>query len=56
MRAALFGLVSGANIWAVVGTFQLVRDTTFHGVKRADLLELARIEPFLRNRPRKKSA
>jgi hypothetical protein len=53
VKAGAFGLVTGATVWAVVGTWQLVSDTTFHGVKRAELLELARVEQLMRDRPKK---
>jgi hypothetical protein len=48
LKAVAFGVVSGATVWAIVGTWQLVSDTTFHGVKRAELLELERIEELFR--------
>jgi hypothetical protein len=40
LRSAAFGLVAGATVCAIFGTWDLVRDTTFHGVKRDELLEL----------------
>jgi hypothetical protein len=49
LRAVLFGLVGGSTVWAVIGTWQLVMDITFHGVKRAELLELDRIESLFRD-------
>jgi len=39
LRSAAFGLVAGATVSAIVGTWNLVRDTTFHGVKRDELLD-----------------
>ena len=43
LQALAFGLVSGMSAWAIAGTWQLVSDTTFHGIRRAELLELDRI-------------
>jgi hypothetical protein len=39
LKSAAFGLVTGATVSAIVGTWHLVRDTTFHGVKRDELLD-----------------
>jgi hypothetical protein len=37
-KAVTFGIATGFTAWAIVGTYQLVTLTLFHGVKRADLL------------------
>lgn len=39
VKAGAFGLVTGATVCAIFGTWELVRDTTFHGVKRDELLD-----------------
>jgi hypothetical protein len=38
VRSVAYGLVTGATVCAVLGTWELVRDTTFHGLKRDELL------------------
>src|SRR5438105_4218433 len=40
VKAGVFGLVTGATVCAIFGTWELVRETTFHGVKRDELLEI----------------
>lgn len=50
LQAFSYGVVSGAAAAAVVGTWQLVKDTTFHGVKRAEIQELDQIEAYLKRR------
>jgi hypothetical protein len=39
LKSIGFGLVAGATVCAVIGTWELVRDQTFHGLKRDQLLE-----------------
>jgi hypothetical protein len=52
LQDAAFGLVSGATVWAVVGTLWLVLDTTFHGTRRAELLETDRLKAMFERRRR----
>ena len=47
IRAVAYGLVTGATVYAVFGTWDLVRDTTFHGLKRNELLELDNVQEML---------
>jgi hypothetical protein len=54
-QAVALGVVSGFTVWAVAGTWQLVSATTFHGAKRAELLELERVKEFF-ERHSKRSA
>lgn len=42
LKSIGFGLVAGATVYAVIGTWELVRDQTFHGLKRDQLLERGR--------------
>jgi hypothetical protein len=45
VQAIAYGAVAGASAW----TWQLVSDTTFDDVKRAELLELERLGSRFRN-------
>jgi hypothetical protein len=47
LRSIAYGLVTGATVYAVIGTWDLVRDTTFHGLKRNELLELDSVQEML---------
>lgn len=47
LRSVAYGLVTGATVYAVIGTWDLVRDTTFHGLKRNELLELDSAQEML---------
>ena len=42
---------SNATVYAVFGTWDLVRDTTFHGLKRNELLELDNVQEMLTREP-----
>ncbi len=39
-KAIAIGMVAGLGTWATCGTVQLVRITAFHGLKKADLIDL----------------
>jgi hypothetical protein len=47
LKSIAYGVVTGATVYAVFGTWDLVRDTTFHGLKRNELLELDNVQEML---------
>jgi hypothetical protein len=52
LRSVVYGVVTGATVCAVIGTWDLVRDTTFHGLKRDELLGDGRAADELWSRDR----
>jgi hypothetical protein len=43
LKSAALGLVTGATVCAIVGTWDLVRDQTVHGLKREEMLGRERV-------------
>jgi hypothetical protein len=51
LKSVAYGVVTGATVYTVFGTWDLVRDTTFHGLKRNELLELDNVQEMLTREP-----